>query len=141
MFEKFKVDDIKKDIMFELQKSIEVFFQNELSVFKEKCKELVSKSQANGMVHIEKLVKEIKSKDQIINHLLVSLENLIRYTTRNAVIDETVTSPGLLETLPQSNQTGNSLETRKVIDFVKDIIKPHSNKEQNDENNNISNIE
>ena len=92
------------------------------------------------MVRNEKLVKEIKSKDQIINHLLVSLENLIRYPTRNAVIDETVTSPGLLETLPQSNQTGNSLETRKDIDFVKDIIKPHSNKEQNDENNNISNI-
>ena len=93
------------------------------------------------MVHIEKLVKEIKSKDQIINHLLVSLENLIRYPNRNAVIDETVTSPGLLETLPQSNQTGNSLKTRKDIDFVKDIIKPHSNKEQNDESNNISNIE
>ena len=93
------------------------------------------------MVHIEKLVKEIKSKDQIINHLLVSLENLIRYPNRNAVIDETVTSPGLLETLPQSNQTGNSLKTRKDIDFFKDIIKPHSNKEQNDENNNISNIE
>ena len=93
------------------------------------------------MVHIEKLVKEIKSKDQIINHLLVSLENLIPYPNRNAVIDETVTSPGLLETLPQSNQTGNSLKTRKDIDFVIDIIKPHSNKEQNDENNNISNIE
>ena len=92
------------------------------------------------MVRNEKLVKEIKSKDQIINHLLVSLENLIRCPNRNAVIDETVTSPGLLETLPQSNQTGNSLETRKDIDFVKDIIKPHSNKEQNDENNNISNI-
>ena len=92
------------------------------------------------MVRNEKLVKEIKSKDQIINHLLVSLENLIRYPNRNAVIDETVTSLGLLETLPQSNQTGNSLETRKDIDFVKDIIKPHSNKEQNDENNNISNI-
>ena len=44
MFEKFKVDDIKKGIMSELQKSIEVFFQNELSVFKEKCEELVSKS-------------------------------------------------------------------------------------------------
>ena len=92
------------------------------------------------MVCNEKLVKEIKSKDQIINHLLVSLENLIRYPNRNAVIDETVTSPGLLETLLQSNQTGNSLKTRKDIDFVKDIIKPYSNKEQNDENNNISNI-
>ena len=49
-----------------------------------------------------------------------------------------MTSPGLLESLPQSNQTGNSLETKKGIDFVKDI-KPHSNKENNDENNNLSN--
>ena len=55
------------------------------------------------------------------------------------VIDKKETSPGLLETLPQSNQTGNSLETRKGIDFVKHIIKPHSHKENNDENNNISN--
>ena len=51
------------------------------------------------------------------------------------VIDKKETSPGLLETLPQSNQTGNSLETRKGIDFVKDI-KLHSNKENNDENKN-----
>ena len=92
------------------------------------------------MVHIEKLEKEIKSKDHIINRLLVSLESLTRYSNRNAVIDDTVTSPGLLETLPQSNQTGNSLETRKGTDFVKDIIKTHSNKENNDEINNIRNI-
>ena len=139
MFEKLKVGGIKKEIVSELQKSIENYFQNELSVFKEKCEELVSKSCANGMVHIEKLEKEIKSKDQIINHLLVSLESFTRYPNRNAVIDDTVSSPGLFETLPQSNQTGNSLETRQGIDFVKDIIKPHSNKENNDENNNISN--
>ena len=81
----------------------------------------------------------MKCKDQIINHLLVSLESLTRYPNRNAVIDETGTLPGLLETLPQSNQTGNSLKTRKGIDFVKDIIKPHPNKENNDEKNNISN--
>ena len=122
MFEKLKVDGIKKEIMSELQKSIEKIFQNELSVFKERCEELVSKSYVNGMVHIEKLEKEIKSKDQIINHLFVCLESLTRSPNRNAVIDDTVTSPGLLETLPQSNQTGNSLETRKGIDFVKDII-------------------
>ena len=91
------------------------------------------------MVYIEKLEKEIKSKDQIINHLLVSLESFTRYPNRNAVIDDTVSSPGLFETLPQSNQTGNSLETRQGIDFVKDIIKSHSNKENNEENNNISN--
>ena len=122
MFEKLKVDSIKKEIMSELQKSIENFFQNELSVFKEKREELVSKSYVNGIVHIEKLEKEIKSKDQIINHLLVSLERLTRYPHRNAVIDDTVSSPGLFETLPQSNQTGNLLETRQGIGFVKDII-------------------
>ena len=81
----------------------------------------------------------MKSKDQIINHLLFSLESLTRYSNRNAVIDDTVTSPGFLETLPQINQTGNSLETRKDIDFVKEITKSYSNKENNDENNNISN--
>ena len=78
------------------------------------------------MVHIEKLEKEIKSKDQIINHLLVSLESLIRYPNRNAAIDDTVTSPDLLETLPQINKKGNSLETGKGIDFSKEIIKCHS---------------
>ena len=139
MFEKLKMNGIKKEIMSELQKSIENFFQNELSVFKEKREELVSKSYVNGMVHIEKLENEIKRKDQIINHLLVSLESLTGHPNRNAVIDDTVTSPGLLKTLPQSNQTSNSLETRKGIDFVKDIIKPHTNKENSDENNNISN--
>ena len=91
------------------------------------------------MVHIEKLEKEIKSKNQIINHLLLSLEILTRYPNRNALLDGTVSLPGLLETLTRSNQTGNSLGTRKGIDFVKGIIKPHSNKENNDENNNISN--
>ena len=34
MLEKLKVDDIKKEIMSELQKGIEIFLQNELSVFK-----------------------------------------------------------------------------------------------------------
>ena len=119
MFEKLKVDGIKKETMSELQKSIENFFQNKLSVFKEKCEELVSKSYANGMVYFEKLEKEIKSKDQIINHLLVSLEGLTRCPNRNAVIDDTVSSPGLFETLPQSNQTGNSLESRRGIGLSK----------------------
>ena len=109
-------------------------FQNELLVFKEKWEELVSKSYANGMVHIEKLEKEIRSKDQIINH-----ESLTRCPNRNVVLDDTVTSPDLLETITHRNQTANSLKTRKGIDFVKDIIKPYSNQENNDENNNITN--
>ena len=80
------------------------------------------------MVHIEKLEKEKKGKDQIINHLFVSFENLTRYPNRNAVIDDTVTSSGLLETFPQINQTAYSLETGKDIDFGKEIIKSNSNK-------------
>ena len=91
------------------------------------------------MIHIEKLEKEIKSKDQIINHLLVFLESLTRYPNRNAVIGDTVSSLGLFETLPESNQIGNSLERRQGIGFVKNIIIPHSNKENNDENNSIRN--
>ena len=74
--------------------------------------------------------KKTKSKDQITNNLFVSIERLTRYPNRNEVINDTVTLPGLLETLPQSNQTGNSLKMRKGIDFVKDIIKPHSNKKK-----------
>ena len=73
-----------------------------------------------------------KNKKQRSNNHLVYLESLTRYRNRNAVIDNTVTSQTLLETLPQSNQAGNSLKTRKGIDFVKDIFKPHSIKENNE---------
>ena len=86
----------------ELQKSIQKHFQNELSIFNTKCEKLVSKSYADSMVYIEKLEKEIRNKDQIVNHLLVSLENLTRYHNSNAVIDNADTSPGL-ETPPQIN--------------------------------------
>ena len=70
------MDDVKKEIISKLPKSVENIFQNELSVFKKKCEELISKSYANGMVHIEKLEKEIRSKYHKINHLLVSVESL-----------------------------------------------------------------
>ena len=110
-------------------------------VSKAKCEELeVSKSCASSMVNIEKLDKEIKTKYKIINDPHVSLENLAHYPNKNAVIDNTVTSSSLLETLDQINQTGNSLEKRKGIDFEKEFIKSHSNKEKNDKNNNNSNI-
>ena len=73
-----------------------------------------------------------KNKKQRSNNHLVYLESLTRYRNRNAVIDNTVTSQTLLEILPQSNQAGNSLKARKGIDFVKDIFKPHSIKENNE---------
>ena len=56
-FEKLKVIGIKKEIISELQDSIEKHFQNELSMFKAKCERLVSKSYANRTVLTEKLEK------------------------------------------------------------------------------------
>ena len=79
MFEKLKSG---WHCISELQESIEKHFQNELSMFKAKCEKLVSKSYANRMVHIEKLKKEIKNKDQIINHLLFSLKTVSCYPDR-----------------------------------------------------------
>ena len=54
------------------------------------------------MVHIEKLEKEIKNKDQILNHPFVSLKNLNSYFHRNMVINNAVNLPGL-GTLSQIN--------------------------------------
>ena len=61
------------------------------------------------MVHIEKFEKEIKSKDQIINHILIPLENVTSYPRRNTVINNTVASPSL-EIVPQIDQTACSLK-------------------------------
>lgn len=86
MFEKLKVDGIKKEIS--LNYKIVLLKKNfKSSLFKEKSERLVLKSYANSTIHTEKLEKEIKKKDQIINHLLVFLENLTRYPNRNAVIN------------------------------------------------------
>ena len=87
-------------------------------MFKVKYQNLVSKSYANSMVHIEKLEKKKKNKDQIINHLLIFLENITRYPKRNAVINNAVTSPSL-KTLPQINQRDNLLKNGKDINFDK----------------------
>ena len=49
MLEKLKVDCFNKEIISELQGSIEKRFQNDLSMFKAKCEKLVSRSCANSM--------------------------------------------------------------------------------------------
>ena len=58
-FEKLKVIDIKKEIISELQDSIEKHFQNELSMFKAKCERLVSKSYANTETLEKRNIKQI----------------------------------------------------------------------------------
>ena len=49
MFEQVKADDIKAEIISELQKSIEKLFQDELPIFKAKYEKLISKSYANSI--------------------------------------------------------------------------------------------
>ena len=90
------------------------------------------------MVHIEKLEKEIKNKDHILNHPFVSLEKLNSYFHRNMVTNNTVTLPGL-ETLSQINWTDNSMKKCFYINKYNEVIKPHINEHNNDEDNNISN--
>ena len=53
------MNGIKREIISELQESVEKHFQNELSIFKAECEKLISKSCANSMVHIVKVEKEI----------------------------------------------------------------------------------
>ena len=103
MFEKLKVGDIKREIISELQKIFKNFFRTSSQHLKQNVKNqflnhtqivwFLEKAKKNG-----KLEKEIKNKDQIVNHLLFSLENLTRYPKRNAVIDDADTSSGLKTT-------------------------------------------
>ena len=59
MLDKLKVDDIKNEIMSELQKSMELFFQNELWVFKKKCEEFETQM---GWFTMENWIKKSKAK-------------------------------------------------------------------------------
>lgn len=74
MFENIKIENIKKDIIHEIQKNVEKHFQNELLSFKSKCEKLLSKSYLNSKTYVEKLEKEIENKDKIIKRLLTTLE-------------------------------------------------------------------
>ena len=103
---------LRERLSLNYKKVLKNLFLNELFGFKTKFEKLVSKSYANSIVHIEKLEKEIKNKNQITNDLLASLENLTRYPNRNLVINNAVTS-SRLETLPQINQLGNSFKKEK----------------------------
>ena len=90
------------------------------------------------MVHIEKLEKEIKNKDQILNNPFVSLENLNSYFHRNMVTNNTVTLSGL-GTLSQINWTDKSMKKGFYINKYNEVIKPQVNEDNNDEDDNISN--
>lgn len=57
--------------MFEKRKE---YFQNKLSIFKEKSEKLVSKSYINSMVHIEELEKRNeKQRSEIISSFLLKI--------------------------------------------------------------------
>lgn len=58
MFEKFKIDSFKKEIIDVQQKSINNHLEQQLVVFKSNCDTLISKSYGNSRTNIEKLEKE-----------------------------------------------------------------------------------
>ena len=127
----------KKRLLPNYKKVLKNIFRTNSLYLKQK-KKIVFKSSANSMVHIEKLEKEIKNKDQILNHPFVSLENLNSYFHRNMVTNNTVTLSGL-GTLSQINWTDKSMKKGFYINKYNEVIKPQVNEDNNDEDDNIGN--
>ena len=75
-YEKVKIENFKDDILKNLRHNIKELFDNEFTIFKSKCEELVETSSLRYNKQIDHLQNEIKSKDKIIDQLIISLTNL-----------------------------------------------------------------
>ena len=75
MFEKIKFENLKKELIGEINQSLGIRFQNELVAFKDKCEKIVQLSYLNSKIYIQKLEEEISHKNQTINELLICLQN------------------------------------------------------------------
>ena len=76
IYEKVKIENFKDDILKNLRHNIKELFDNEFTIFKSKCEELVETSSLRYNKQIDHLQNEIKSKDKIIDQLIISLTNL-----------------------------------------------------------------
>ena len=76
IYEKVKIENFKGDILKNLRNNIKELFDNEFTIFKYKCEELVETSSLRYNKQIDHLQNEIKSKDKIIDQLIISLTNL-----------------------------------------------------------------
>ena len=71
IYEKVKIENFKDDILKNLRHNIEELFDNEFTIFISKCEELVETSSLRYNKQIDHLQNEIKSKDKIIDQLII----------------------------------------------------------------------
>ena len=69
-FKRVAIEDLKIGIILETDKHVDIGFQNELTVFKNKCEKLIAVSCENSEICDENREKEITRKDNIIDQLL-----------------------------------------------------------------------
>lgn len=69
-FKRVAIEDLKIEIILETDKHVDIGFQNELTVFKNKCEKLIAVSCENSEICDENREKEITRKDNIIDQLL-----------------------------------------------------------------------
>ena len=67
-------ENLENETIAELEQKIGNLFKKALLEFKSKSDKLVSSPCTNSRICIDKLEGQIKQKDQVINHLLVSLK-------------------------------------------------------------------
>ena len=66
-FDRIKIEDLKKEIISEINRTDDMDFRNELAAIKKKCKKLVSMSNQYSKICVEKLEKEITRKDDMLD--------------------------------------------------------------------------
>ena len=72
-FDRIKIEDLKKEIISETERTIAIHFGNELAAFKEKCEKLIALTYENSKISNENLEKETTRKDN--SRLITSLIN------------------------------------------------------------------
>ena len=109
--EKMKIESLKTQIISSLESTISSLFQKELNRMKDKCKKLIQNSYSNYICQIDNLRKEIENKDETINKLSATLNNitinlLFKNPTvalnNNNLLSETAPSNGNENILPSA---------------------------------------
>ena len=121
IYEKVKIENFKDDILKNLRHNIKELFDNEFTIFKSKCEELVETSSLRYNKQIDHLQNEIKSKDKIIDQLIISLTNLTNseLESKNRIIHK------LIDT-NNNEENQHSVRHQHQIDKNVDAIKKKS---------------
>ena len=123
IYEKIKIENFKGDILKNVHKDIKELVNNEFTIFKYKCEELIESASFRYTKQLEHLQSEIKSKDRIIDQLLNSLTNLTNseFESKNNIIQKLI---------DKNNIEGNiqSVRRRNDKNELTDPVKSQSDK-------------